>query len=269
MEFLKLKLKKDCRICYNIFGDFMLNNIENLKLISVIKGSSTHNAVHTDYPHRLILRLTGYLRYDLKDETLVLGPGDALFLPNSPVYKGSYASEGTFTYILINFEGDLPDTEARAYPLYGKQELYHLFIQIYRSWSVQTPANRCRCMALVYEILAYFAEADKKEIVSASAILDPALEYLEHHIFDPALKIGGLHELCGVSDTYFRRMFLARFGVAPKRYVMDRRLTQAKAILDNGEFSSIGEVALLTGFEDALYFSKAFRKKYGLAPSEW
>lgn len=246
----------------------MLQNIENLKLISVIKGSSTHNAVHTNYPHRLILRLSGSLRYDLQDKSLILGPGDALFIPNSPVYRGSYASEGPFTYILINFEGELLDTEPRAYPLYGRPELYHLFIQIYRSWSVQTPANRCRCMALLYEILAYFAEADKNETVSASAVLDPALEFLEHHIFDPQLRISGLHELCGVSDTYFRRMFLSRFGVAPKRYVLDRRLAQAKAILDNGEFSSIGEVALLTGFEDALYFSKVFRKKYGQAPSE-
>ena len=246
----------------------MLNNIENLKLLSVIKGSSTHNAVHTNYPHRLILRLAGSLQYDLREETLILGPGDALFLPNSPRYRGSYASEGPFTYILINFEGDLPDTEPRAYPIYGNQELYHLFMQIYRSWSVQTPANRCRCMALLYEILAYFAESDKKEMVTSSMTLEPALEYLENHIFDPALKIGGLHELCGVSDTYFRRMFLEQFGIAPKRYVQERRLAQAKAILDNGEYSNIGEVALLTGFEDALYFSKAFRKKYGHAPSE-
>ena len=246
----------------------MLNNIENLKLLSVIKGSSTHNAVHTNYPHRLILRLAGSLQYDLREETLILGPGDALFLPNSPRYRGSYASEGPFTYILINFEGDLPDTEPRAYPIYGNQELYHLFMQIYRSWSVQTPANRCRCMALLYEILAYFAESDKKEIVTSSMTLEPALEYLENHIFDPALKIGGLHELCGVSDTYFRRMFLEQFGIAPKRYVQERRLAQAKAILDNGEYSSIGEVALLTGFDDALYFSKVFRKKYGHAPSE-
>ncbi|MBR6615244.1 MAG: helix-turn-helix transcriptional regulator [Lachnospiraceae bacterium] len=247
----------------------MLQNIENLKLISVLKGSSVHNAVHTNYPHRLILRLEGSLRYDLQDETLILGPGDALFLPNSPKYRGTYASEGPFTYILINFEGNLPDTEARAYPVCGNQELHHLFIRIYRSWSVHTPANRCRCMALLYEILACFAEADKNETVSASAVLEPALEFLEDHIFDPQLRIGGLHELCGVSDTYFRRMFLARFGVAPKRYVLDRRLAQAKAILDNGEFSSIGEVALLTGFEDALYFSKVFRKKYGHAPSDW
>ena len=246
----------------------MLNNIENLKLLSVIKGSSTHNAVHTNYPHRLILRLAGSLQYDLREETLILGPGDALFLPNSPRYRGSYASEGPFTYILINFEGDLPDTEPRAYPIYGNQELYHLFMKIYRSWSVQTPANRCRCMALLYEILAYFAESDKKEIVTSSMTLEPALEYLENHIFDPALKIGGLHELCGVSDTYFRRMFLEQFGIAPKRYVQERRLAQAKAILDNGEYSSIGEVALLTGFDDALYFSKVFRKKYGHAPSE-
>jgi len=171
------------------------------------------------------------------------------------------------TYIMVDFEGDLPGIEHRPYVLHGHIELHHLFHQLYRSWSLQTLANNCRCMSILYELLAQFAEADINEAFPTTAALEPALEYLEHHIFDPKLRISTLYTLCGVSDTYFRRIFQARFGVVPKRYIMDRRLTQAKAILDSGEFGSINEVAQLTGFDDPLYFSKAFRKKYGYPPS--
>ena len=247
----------------------MLRNIENLKLVSVIKGVTNPNTVHTSYPHRLILRLTGTIRYNVEGETLVLSPGDILFIPNSPTYFGEQITDETGTYILINFEGNLSDTEARPYAIYGQIELHHIFEQIYKHWLAQTPASHLRCMSLLYELLSHFAEINKSEIVSATASLEPALEYLEKHIFDPDLKIGRLHKLCGISDTYFRRLFLFRFGIAPKRYVMERRLTQAKAILDNGEFDSIGEVALMTGFEDALYFSKAFKLRYGHPPSAW
>ena len=247
----------------------MLENIENLKLISVIKGVTNPNTTHSTYPHRLILRLTGTIRYNVAGETLVLSPGDILFLPNSPTYFAEQMTEETGTYILINFEGNLPDTEARPYAIYGQTELHHIFERIYKSWLVKTPASHCRCMSLVYELLSHFAEINKNELISATSSLEPAIDYLEKHIFDPDLKIGKLHKLCGISDTYFRRLFLSRFGVAPKRYVLSRRLEQAKAILDNGEFDSIGEVALLTGFEDALYFSKAFKLRYGYPPSLW
>lgn len=245
----------------------MLRYIENLQLVSVIRGVTNPNAVHTNYPHRLILRLTGTIRYHAAGETVVLGPGDVLFLPNSPPYFVDLLSADTGTYIMANFSGNLPDTPAKAHALYGHPELHHLFTQMYRSWAVQTPGNRCRCMALLYELLSYFTDAAGKDSTPSAADIAPALEYLELHIFDPALRIGELHTHCGISDTYFRRIFLSRFGVSPKRYVTDRRLSQAKAILDNGEFSAIGEVALMTGFEDPLYFSKAFKNKYGYPPS--
>lgn len=245
----------------------MLQYIENLKFVSVIKGVTRPNTIHTNYPHRLILRLTGTIRYHVGGELPVLSPGDALFLPNSPIYFGEQMTDERGTYILVNFEGDLPDTKARPYVLYQQPELRPLFTQIYQSWLLKTPAGHCRCMALLYELLSHFAEPDKSQLGSATASLEPALKFLEKHIFDPNLRIGRLHHLCGISDTYFRQLFLARFGIGPKQYVISHRLAQAKAILDSGEYNSISEVALMTGFQDALYFSKAFRNKYGHPPS--
>ena len=246
----------------------MLEHIENLKLVSVIKGVTNPTAIHINYPHRLILRLTGTVRYHLPHQMPALGPGDVLFLANSPPYHGELLQPEPATYILVNFEGTLPDTPPGGYALYGQTELHNLFVRLYQNWSVQTPANQCRCMALLYELLSHFAGNGHESTAGHTySRIQPALKYLEAHIFDPELKISSLHSRCGMSDTYFRRIFLSRFGISPKRYVTDRRLAQAKAILDNGDFSTIGEVALMVGFEDALYFSKTFRSKYGYPPS--
>ena len=261
------RLAKINGLWYDKYGDFMLEYIENLKLVSVIKGVTCPNTVHTSYPHRLILRLTGTIRYNVEGNTLVLSPGDVLFLTNSPTYFGEQMTAETGTYILVNFEGNLPDTPPRPYALYKQIELQHLFTQLYLSWSLRTPASHCRCMSLLYELLSHFAEISKNDIATPTVSIEPALKFLEKNIFDPDLKIGKLHELCRISDTYFRQLFITRFGVSPKQYVTKRRLSQAKAILDSGEYDSISEVALMTGFEDALYFSKAFRNKYGYPPS--
>ena len=247
----------------------MLKSIENLQLVSVIKGITNPLAFHRDYPNRLILRLTGTIRYMVNGEILVLGPGDALFLSNSPPYYVDPLSTEAGSYIMVNFHACLPDTVPQALALYGQPQLTDLFTQLYQSWSVQTPANQYRCMALVYALLALFADGGKRGTTVSSSLsrIEPALEYLEVHMFDPGLKISRLHTLCGVSDTYFRRSFISRFGVSPKKYVINRRLTQAKAIIDHGDFSTIGEVAALVGFDDALYFSKAFKERYGCPPS--
>ena len=47
-------------------------------------------------------------------------------------------------------------------------------------------------------------------------------------------------------------------------YINDLRLEKSKALLEE---HSVKEVASLVGFEDANYFSRIFKKKYGVSPS--
>ena len=134
---------------------------------------------------------------------------------------------------------------------------------------LDTAADRYRFTALFYEILSRLVEESRPEYRPSGALrrLDPAVEWLKNNLFDPQLRVGELHRLCGMSDAYFRRLFLTRFGVTPKKYVLTHRLSHARAILRSGEYNSIAEVAALSGFDDALYFSKAYRAAYGAPPS--
>lgn len=53
----------------------------------------------------------------------------------------------------------------------------------------------------------------------------------------------------------------------PQDYITAKRLFHAKSILDSGDFDSIREIALSVGYSDPLYFSKVFKKRYGVSPS--
>ena len=58
-------------------------------------------------------------------------------------------------------------------------------------------------------------------------------------------------------------------GVTPHRYLVDKRLKMAAELLmtdANAGARTIGDIAPLCGFHDPLYFSKMFKKKYGIAP---
>lgn len=84
---------------------------------------------------------------------------------------------------------------------------------------------------------------------------------------DPAaqLPMEALAHEAAMSAYHFFRAFKLVEGVSPHQYRMQRRLDLGHAILAQGH-GTVGEVAVLTGFADGAAFSKAFRKRFGLAP---
>jgi AraC-like DNA-binding protein len=72
----------------------------------------------------------------------------------------------------------------------------------------------------------------------------------------------------GVSYSWFRHTFTAHTGLGPHQYLLELRLVHARNLLAQTEFS-IKEIAARTGFEDEFYFSRLFRQKLDLTPSQW
>jgi AraC-like DNA-binding protein len=72
----------------------------------------------------------------------------------------------------------------------------------------------------------------------------------------------------GVSYSWFRSMFAAHTGLSPHQYLLELRLVHARNLLAETEFP-IKEIATQTGFEDEHYFSRLFRQKLNLTPSQW
>ena len=249
----------------------MIRNIDNLKLISVIKGVVKGYRVYHDRPsHCVVFKLSGKSRYTFEDCELELRQGEILFIPKGRNYTVGYADEKESHYIGVNFDADIKGARPEKWIVENRSDFTLFHTRLDRFWAVHTAANNCRCMAVLCEVLGNIAEQNDKnsETKGDIAVIRPALEHLETNIFDPALKIGDLHKLCGISDTYFRKLFAACIGQSPKKYVAERRIEQAKAIIESGEYNSINEVAKQTGFDDALYFSKVFKKRYGAPPSE-
>jgi AraC family transcriptional regulator len=80
------------------------------------------------------------------------------------------------------------------------------------------------------------------------------------------LNISNISKHCGISEFHFYRLFKLVFGYSPLQYILNRKLELAhKAILNNNE--SIISIALNCGFADLASFSKAFKKRFGVAPS--
>ena len=238
--------------------------------INIICGLSVLHGEYVNRPsHVLIFKCSGESVYTFSDRTITLTQGEMLFIPEGASYTVRRTGSSESRYVLLNFHAKTAPARPEKFSFHERMDFPHLCTLLSKYRLLDTPADRYRLLSLFYEILAHTCHPREGDYRTDATLqrIDPAVEYLRENLFDTALKIGDLHTLCGMSDTYFRRLFIARFGVSPKQYVCTRRLAQAKAILDNGEYNSIAEAAALAGFEDALYFSRVFKRRYGYPPS--
>jgi AraC family transcriptional activator of pobA len=72
----------------------------------------------------------------------------------------------------------------------------------------------------------------------------------------------------GVPQAVLSRALAAVTGRRTKELITDRRMLEAARLLRFTD-RSIGDVALRAGFDDALYFSRSFRRYYATTPTEY
>lgn len=74
-------------------------------------------------------------------------------------------------------------------------------------------------------------------------------------------------ELTGRSLAGFKRDFNKAFGLPPRQWLQDKRLNQAKYLIET-KHQKPSAIYLDLGFESLSHFSHSFRKKFGVAPSK-
>lgn len=73
------------------------------------------------------------------------------------------------------------------------------------------------------------------------------------------------------SYDYLRKLFKKEVGVTPHHFLSDLRLQVSAQYLASNrpESRNVSEIARLCGFREPLYFSRMFKKKYGMSPTAY
>ena len=95
-----------------------------------------------------------------------------------------------------------------------------------------------------------------------------AVKYILTHYNDPDLNINKLCQALYISPTYFCSIFKKNTDSTFNKYLTDIRLEKAKKLIESTDKKNF-EIADMTGFSDANYFSYCFKKNVGLSPSQY
>ena len=250
----------------------MFDYIDDLKLLSVVAGVSVVRAEFVDRAsHVFIFKVNGSSVYRFEDREITLDAGHILFIPQGTTYRVEKLSPGESRYVLLNFTGSVDNARPKCYQADGFQRQELINAELERLWVLGGASERYQCQAVFFQILSFVARQEQAGYAQRKRLdlLAPAVDYLQEHMFDAQLKVGRLSALCDMSDTYFRTLFQAGFGMNPQEYVTNKRMSRAAAILDSGMFESVAQVARAVGYTDPLYFSRIFARHFSLSPSAY
>ena len=94
----------------------------------------------------------------------------------------------------------------------------------------------------------------------------PAIYYVAQN-YREKIQNTEVANLCSMSPFAFSRKFKDIFGISFRDYVVRYRLRAACGLLTNPG-SSVTDVAFAVGFNDVSYFSRMFKRHFGIPPSE-
>lgn len=97
--------------------------------------------------------------------------------------------------------------------------------------------------------------------------LELMMTFIRHHIAEQ-LTVARVAESARCSETTAQRLFTRHAGESMQSWIRQVRLREAAALLRTTGLR-VSEVAQLVGYPDPLYFSRAFRRAYGVAPSRF
>ena len=161
-------------------------------------------------------------------------------------------ANGTQLDHLVAFPGVVDEVHAR--------QLDEVFNAIFASDDI------CDNMSCGYQLIKILLQMAVLKNVFPLPILD-AVNYMKAYL-DERISISLLAKTANLSQSRFFSVFKASLGVSPMAYLMNLRLSRASILLDIPALS-ISEIASKCGISDVYYFSKAFKQKYGVSPSEF
>lgn len=249
----------------------MFDNMENLEIVSSLhRKNKTASKIENRSTHSFLIRARGSVVYNFYDRTVQVNEGEMMYIPKGLYYEYTTDPSEECVYTSINFLADFPPMPPTLFSMHNFPDTDFIINHFADLWKFGTQSEKYKCLSLFYSLLSYLSESDNTTYPDKKKhqIIEPAISYLKENIYNCSLKIDKLHKLCGISDTYFRKIFISKFGVTPNNYITSRRMSHAMSIFDSGDFDTVKEVAQSVGYSDPLYFSKVFKKTYGISPTD-
>ena len=256
--------------------------LEGLLLLSSarilpIPSGGCHTAYAGDGLCCLISATQGALTVSSYARNDVLSPGQALALYQCGAF--TVHSMGNSTCILVELQGELPGrllsarlSDAAAFFPRGGAAVREAVLSLSVLEKESAPVRGTSASTYAFTMLAKLisgptAPTEETRTEHFPPLVEAAVGIIQEE-FPFLAGLDELAERLEVSKGHLIRTFTKKTGISPGRYIAHLRVEYAKLLLRSEE-PSITYVAEASGFANANYFAKVFRRETGMSPSEY
>lgn len=245
-----------------LFSDVRIKEIEYVVRYQSQKSSweSTHRRNHI-----IGIKLSGSADHIFEGHRFRMEENCLFFLNQQEEYR--VENNRTGVAFAIHFTTYEP-IAAQSFRL--KVQERGAFLQLMESIEQQfkkSGGTTLRGLGDLYRLMELFEEQYEKKYRPQSPDLLAAQRYILAH-FKEKECVERAAEQYGVTRRRFNDLFKEAFGVTPHRFIILHKIGIAKKLMASEELA-LAEVAVLSGFADGYYFSKAFKKETGQSPAEY
>lgn len=228
--------------------------------------------------------IAGKGHFTTQGREVQLGAGDSFII--EPEQLVSYISDEVepWMYRWIAFTGPQASELIASTGITAGQTIVHtgtrrqvpvIFRRIQRAFDEKKAGSHLKANGYLHLLLAEFSEA----LAPASSINDvphteserivaQAIHYLSTQYAEP-ITIEMMAETLGYNRAYLSRLFKQHTKATPVTFLLKLRIDKARLLLRERVELTVEQIASSVGFHDPLYFSKQFRRMYGVSPTEY
>lgn len=148
------------------------------------------------------------------------------------------------------------------------QDIISQYQELNAAWLLRDPGYKVKARAIYMLILLRYYQLTWHRDYQSN--YDRRIKKVLQHVidhYDEPLSVEEMAKMAKLSPLYFGSFFKQETGQTFRQYLTSIRLNQAENMLNSGVYN-VSEVAAECGFSDVFYFSKVFKERRGVMPSE-
>ena len=203
----------------------------------------------------------------LGTQSLDISEGDIFFVKKGDVY--SIDGEGELEYMYISFYGRRADEYIERLGIDNAKNVFSGHAGLIDFWKSSLERADERNIDLLSEAVLLYSLAElTPERREQSDIVTRVVMLTNDSFTDPELTLTLVAERLGYHPKYISTLFKKQKGITYVEYLRELRIKHAVFLMEQGVVS-VKNVALLSGFNDPLYFSKVFTAQMGISPKAY
>ena len=232
------------------------------------KSNSQSKITYTD-PYVMGFITNGKGKITCGNNTYSVKSGHAFFITKNSHF--SIGGDEDFKYVYVSFYGRRADELAVRFGMTGGTYIFDLsersaLITEFVLYAINNSTSNTDlyCESVLLFLLAHMEE--KRSL--ANDLLSSIIKQINDSFTNPEFSLGEIAARLRYDAKYISFFFKKNMNVCFSQYLRDMRIKRAIFLMEQG-ITSVKNIAILSGFKDALYFSAVFKKETGKSPSEY